>query len=1142
MNKKFLSRVFHDKPRRCKHFFRTMKLTTLFLSSLICCLYAENTYSQNVRVTVRQENAVLREVLNVLEKQTDYLFVYDKYVDVTRKISVNAANRPLDEVLRELFAGTDVKYAVDGTYIVLSAVKSKPSVPVPQPDRRITGVVKDVNGEPVIGANIIEKGTSNGIITDIDGRFSLDLPGNSVLVISYIGYVTREVKLGNPDFYEIVLKEDSKSLDEIVVVGYGKQKKATLVGAVSAVTHDEIISTKNENVLNMLSGKLPGVRITQNSAQPGSYDTDIDIRGLGTPLVVIDGVPRNLADFSRISPEEIESVSVLKDASAAIYGLRSANGVILVTTKTGTDTGGVEISYSCNYGFQQFLNVPETVGASDYMRLKNEQQWTNMSTNYFNKQPAYWSEEAMQPYLEGKPSYDWMDALFKKTTSQYEHNLSLNGGTDKINYYFNLSYVKQDGSLKSDALGYDRWNIRANVNAKITGRLSAKLQIGAYMDEKNSPNNSFNMYKFAWIMRPTVPFYANDNPEYFNNDPFMPESINILAETDPDVSGYVRNKSKVFLGTLGLTYKIPGIEGLTANANYTYDAHFYDDKTVKQSFKIYQYDRAADVYNESVRYSPSTVTQAYVSNESTQLQLSLNYANTFNKAHHVNAFLAFEENYTENDGFSAQRELMIKSEYLFAGEEKNQKGIGGEVYDRLNQSLIGKFNYDYKGKYLAEFSFRYDGSSRFPEKKRWGFFPSGFLGWRLSEEPFVKDRIRNLSNLKLRASYGVLGDDSSAGTYPPTVVGYSVNNSLGWFFDKDLIMGVSPTAIPNENLTWYTSHMSNLGLDFDWNNGLVSGSVDLFRRNRDGLLATSLAVVPGTVGASLPLQNLEGDRTQGWEIVIGHKNKWKDFVYSVSGQFSATKSRWGTRIENPAKNSYDYWRNRTNNRNKDIWWGYTASGQYQNHQQIRDSRTPTSLLTMPGDWYYQDWNEDGQIDDKDMHPIATQNMPVLNFGLTIDLMYKGFDATLNFQGAAKVYSEYGEALVEPLSFDGGALERFLDRWHPKDIGSDWFSPATEWIPGYYPVTGHNTGLGTASVQNASYLRLKTLEVGYTLPRPIVSKVGIKNLRVYVSAYNLFTITGLKDMDPERPGTDTSIVAYYSYPNNKTYNVGAIVKF
>ena len=1103
-----------------------------------CSVFA---YAQQQQVKLTGSNLPLKSVFKQIEKQTDLSIDYrSQDVDDSRIVKQMPKATTVQQAMNQLLAGTDCVVTFSNGHII---IKKQASNTTNQQSKLVKGTIVDATGMPVIGANVMVKGTTNGTITDMDGKFSLDVDEGATLVVSYIGFANQEIKVGNQTNLSITMKEDAEALDELVVVGYGTQKKVNLTGAVSSVSNNEISVTKNENVVNMLSGKLPGVRITQNSAQPGSYDTNIDIRGLGTPLVVIDGVSRSMADFTRLSPEEIESVSVLKDASAAIYGLRSANGVILVTTKSGTKEGKVDISYSFNYGFQQFLNVPNTVGALDYMMLKNEQQWTNVSTNYFNKQQAYWSEEAMKPYLEGKPSYNWMDALFRNTAGQYEHNLGINGGSEKINYYFNLSYMNQEGSLKNKSLGYDRWNIRSNINAKITENLSAKLQIGAYMDEKNSPyNNGYNMYKFAWIMRPTVPFYANDDPRYFNNDPFMPESINILAETNPEVSGYNRNKSKAFLGTLGLSYKIPFIEGLTLNANYTYDAHFYEDKSLKRSFKIYKYDSASDVYNESIRNSPSTVFQASSLNESTQLQLSMNYVRTFDKMHNVGALLVFEENYVENDGFSAQRELMINSEYLFAGEEKNQKGMGGSVYDRLNQSLIGKFNYDYSGKYLAEFSFRYDGSSRFPKKHRWGFFPSGFLGWRLSEESFIKDHIPNLTNLKFRLSYGVMGDDSSAGIYPPTIVGYNINSALGWIFDKDLMTGVSATAIPNENLTWYTSHMLNGGIDFDWNNGLISGSIDLFRRDRRGLLATSLAIVPGTVGASLPLQNLESDRTQGWEIVVAHKNKWNDFTYSISGQFSASKSMWRTRMENRARNSYDNWKTHLNNRYKDIWWGYTALGQYQNYEEIYNSKTPTGLGTLPGDWYYLDWNEDGQIDDKDMHPIATTNMPVLNYGININLMYRGVDLTMNFQGAAKVYTEYGEALAEPLAFDGGSLDRFLDRWHPKDINSDWFNPNTEWISGYYPVTGHQTGLGTASVQNASYLRLKTFELGYTIPRKIVSNLGIRDLRVYMNAYNLFTITGLKDMDPERPGTDTSIVAYYNYPNNRTYNVGVVVKF
>lgn len=1122
-------------------------LTTFLFSALSANGLNLSPLLDEIVLNQKYKNTRLGVIINEIEKRNDCVFFFNsEIIDLNKRVTINTKGLSLKEILDRLFDPNEYKYSIDGRQIYIAKNnKAKSLSPEQTPSIKIVGRVVDEKGEPLVGVSVVEVGTGNATISDVDGGYTISVDPSATLLFSYIGFIPIEVRVSGRNNFNFTLEEDNRMLEEVVVVGYGTQKKATLTGAISLVRSEEITATKNENVLNMLSGKLPGVRITQSSSQPGAYDSNIDIRGMGTPLVVIDGISRSMSEFNRMSPEEIESVSVLKDASAAIYGLRSANGVILVTTKKGVNQNGkIDISYSANFAIQQFLNVPESVGALDYMMLKNEQQWMNFN-NYLVKQPAYWSQEAMQPYLEGKPSYNWGDELFRKSTPQQQHNLSINGGSEKIQYFFNLGYMEQEGALKNKSMNYNRWNLRANIDAEITKRVKATLQLGGYIDEKEQPNTAlYNIYKFAWIMRPTVPFYANDNPNYLNNDPFMPEGINILAASSTKHQGYINNNRRVFMGTLGLSYDVPGVEGLTAKANYSYDAKFADNKTLKRTYNLYTYDTNTETYNATLKNSPASVQRYYGLNWSTMMQLSLNYAKNFG-GHNTTGALFYEENYTTDDGFSAYRELMVNSEYLFAGEEENQRGVGNNLYDRLTKSLIGKFTYDYLGKYLAEFSFRYDGSSRFPENKRWGFFPSVFLGWRLSEESFIKNKIDYLTNLKIRASYGVMGDDSSASNYPSTVVGYNLqNNNLGWFFDNTLVTGVSPTAVPNPNLTWYTSKMFNLGLDFDLWNGKLSGTFEVFRRNRSDLLATSSQVIPGTVGASLPLENLESDQTQGWEISIGHRNTVNEINYFVNAQISATRNKWKDRIENPASNSYDYWRNSLNGRYKNIWWGTEALGQFQDYQQIWEHNTSVGSTTVPGDWYYLDWNEDGVIDGKDQHPIATRDLPVINFGINMGASYKNIDLIINFQGAGGVYTQYGEALIEPLTLDGGALTRFLDRWHPEDINADWFNPNTKWVEGYYPVTGHETGSGTAAVHNASYLRLKTLEIGYSLPQSIISKVGVKNLRFYFNAYNLLTFTSLRDMDPERPSSDGSTYAvnYYSYPNNKTFNFGATIKF
>ncbi|HLP71492.1 MAG TPA: SusC/RagA family TonB-linked outer membrane protein, partial [Bacteroidales bacterium] len=572
----------------------------------------------------------------------------------------------------------------------------------------------------------------------------------------------------------------------------------------------------------------------------------------------------------------------------------------------------------------------------------------------------------------------------------------------------------------------------------------------------------------------------------------------------------------------------------------------------KKTYNLFLYDSNKDVYTSTAKNAPSTIERRSDINYNTDMQMGLYYTNRFGK-HNLNSMLIFEEAYSNWDWFSAYRELLINSEYLFAGEDLNQRAIGGNPGDRLSKSVIGSATYDYSGKYLLDFRFRYDGSSRFPEGKRFGFFPSLSAGWRLSEENFIKNNLPVISNLKLRASYGEMGDDNAASNYPPTL-GYSIapgtgSQSVGWMFSGVLNGGITPQAIPNPNLTWYHIKMYNLALDFGILHSKLSGTFELYRRDRTGLLATSAAVVPGTVGAPLPQENLNSDRNFGWELSLEYRDKIRDFDYFVSPQISSTRTMRTDWLENVANNQYDYWRNRTSGRYNEIWWGNESAHMFTSLEEIRNYNLPMGQGSTPGDWILNDWNGDGTIDNNDTHPIATNGLPKFNYGLTLGGSWKNFDLAMNFQGAYGVYVQYGELLVSPLPFSGqNTLSYFLDRWRPADPNADYFNTATEWIPGFYPVTGHDgRRTGSNLVQNSSYMRLKTLELGYTLPKSLLSKVNVKNFRVYVSGYNLLTFTKLKNADPERGGDNPDInktpyVDYYSYPVNRTYTIGASIKF
>lgn len=1033
---------------------------------------------------------------------------------------------------------------------VLSAVTLSAQV------RKVSGTVVTPSGEPLAGVAVFVDGTSRGTITGMDGEFVLEASAGETIVASSLGYIDTRVLADRLEL-RIVLEEDSELLEEVVVVGYGTQSKVTLTGAVSSVSNSEITVTKNENVVNMLSGKIPGVRITQNSSQPGEFDNTIDIRGMGDPLIVVDGIPRDKAYFSRMDSDEIESISVLKDASAAIYGVRAANGVILITTRHGAGSDGkVNVSLSGNFGWQQFLYVPETADAVTHMLLINEKTLNNnMTSNFFLTQNPTYSHQRIFDYARnGISGTNWADELFDDNVPQQQHNISVDGGSDKIKYYFNLGYLDQQGSYKSGSLNYGRWNFRSNIDAQITKRFKITVQLSGYTDEKNQPfTDIWAVYKKAWTYRPTSEAYVNGDTDYPSYDSEMLESENPVAATNSELSGYRREKRNNLNGALTASYDIPGIEGLTAKAFYSYDYYATDNTYYKRAYNLYS--RNADgTMNVYERHTDANLRRQTDLSNGRVLQLSLNFDRKFGH-HAVNALALYEEQYNSWENFYAQRTMLLDGEYLLYGETEDQVGGMDGAGDKSRRAYVGRLNYNYKGKYLLDITLRADASSSFPAASRWGVFPAMSAGWRISEEGFIKDNFDFVNNLKIRASWGRMGDDQSANTYPQTAVAYQLdaNGQIGYIYNGSFTTGVSATAVPNANLTWYTADTYNAGLDFELWKGKLSGTVEAFRRDRSGLLATSSAVVPGTVGASLPQENIESDMTYGWEISFGHRNSIQDLIYWANVQLSATKSRWIYHLDTTAGNSMDNWyRTNVSGRNKDIWFSYEEGGRFNDFSEIQNHPVTGGNYgqsTLPGDYWYEDWNGDGVIDGNDNHPVATYNLPVFNYGLNLGAEWHGLDLSMNWQGAAGVYSSYGEVFTEVGPFNGGAaLNIYTDRWHTANVFDDPWNPNTKWLPGLYPATGHSFNTGSTGIKNNSYIRLKTLELGYTLPKKWTTAANIRSLRVYVNAYNLLTFSGLDNIDPERPGATGGAagtsggILFYNYPVNRTVNLGFELKF
>jgi TonB-linked SusC/RagA family outer membrane protein len=1102
------------------------------------------------QISLSGNNVPLERIFKEIRKQSGYDFLYnDRLLANSIPVNINVSDASLDQALKLSLKDQPLAYDIINRTVV---IKVKPATQQQVAPIVITGRVTDSTGTPLIRVNIHVKGTQTGIMTDESGRFTLNVPDKqSVLLISYLGHTTQEIAVGNNTTFNIRLTPLISSLTDVVVVGYGQtQAKVRVTGAISTLKGEEITTTKNENVVNMLTGKVPGMRILQKSSEPGAYDNVFDIRGMGNPLVVIDGVPRGSGDLSRMDPNEIDNISVLKDATAAIYGVRAANGVILVTTKKGTrsQSGKIDISYSVNQSWQQFLNVPQSVNALDYMMLKNEQQKRDFGNNYFTQMPPAFSDADMDLYKNGTLlSSNWVDATMKKFAPETQHTLSVNGGSDKVNYFFNLGYLKQDGMFKSGDMNYDRFNFRSNINAKITDRLRAQILTSGHLDTKNQPGGRgvWEMFKYTWNQLPTDQIFANNNPQYPHLEP---DNANPVVITNSDYSGGQRYKNKNFQGQLGLEYDVPGIKGLMAKGMYNYGFNISDNTQEKKAYSLYQYDPQTEQYLATVVNSPSTINRGYWNTTSSLFQLSLNYNRRFNQRHNVTGLLLYEESDTKTDNFYAQREYSLGIPYLFAGDVNNQIGAmdGNGLGEVVTKGLVGKFGYDYKSKYILDFSFRYDGSSKFNAAKQWGFFPAVSVGWRLSEESFLATE--KLSNLKIRASYGKTGDD--AFTAFQSFPGYNYPVS-GYIFGGNFTNGLASRGVVNPDLTWLTAKTLNVGLDVDLWRGLVGGSVDYFIRNRDGLPATRTTTLPGTVGTNLPQENLNGDRTKGIEVLLTHRNKIGEIGYNISANISSTRTIRRHVEQTKAGNSYENWKNSQENRYTNIWWGKQYGGQYTSYDQIYNHDVNAgggNQGVIPGDYYYVDWNNDGVIDGKDESPIATRDIPMINYGMTIGASWKGFDMNMLLQGATQFYVQYAEQMAIPLMYGRSSLTQFLDRWHTADPNADIYDPNTKWVSGNYPAMGSPVAEGTKAVQSAAYMRIKSLELGYSLPKVLLRKAGINNCRVYVNSYNLATFTNLKNSDPEHPGTvpDGSDWNYsqggYKYPMNRTYSIGASITF
>lgn len=996
--------------------------------------------------------------------------------------------------------------------------------PTAQQSKTITvkGRIRDVKNLSLPGVTVMVKGTQKGTASDEKGNFTLtDVDPQATLVLQFIGYEQQEYPVNGKTTLDILLKETEKQLDEYVVTGYGTTKKVTKTGSVSTVKGSEIRQAPTVNVSNALVGRVSGLMAINNSGEPGYDGSRILIRGRSTfrnsdPLVVIDGIPRD--GFQRLNPNDIENVSVLKDASAAIFGSRAANGVILITTKRGR-TGKPLLSYSFNQGFTQATRLPEMADAPTYARIVNE---INVNGG---DQPKF-TEEEIQKFADGSdpwryPNTDWIDEVVKPLSSQSRHDLSLRGGSDKFVYFVSVGTLFQDGIFKNSATNYRQHQLRANLDANVNKHLTVRLDLAGRLEDRNFPPRSAgSIFRALLRGRPTeAARWPNGLPgpdiEYGDNP----------VVTSTNEIGYQRDKTYVINSNLGVMLYIPGVEGLFVDGNFALDQHFNFNKRFIKPWTLYTlqgFDANDQPQLEASQRGIASpeLEEWFNQNQSVTINAKINYLRSFGK-HNVGAIVAIERNESKGDNLWARRRYFMSGavDQLFAGsnEEKDNTGRGFD-YARLN--YFGRLSYNFDEKYLFDFNWRYDGSQNFPSHRRFGFFPGVSAGWVLSRENFWKNNIGStVDYFKLRASYGQMGNDQvDPFQYLNT---FNIANG-GMVFGDKLYQGIYALRIPNENITWEVSNNLDVALEAKFFNGLIGLEAEYFHTHRYSILTTRSASVPIYTGLTLPDENIGKVENQGVDLHLTHKRTVRKFTYEVVANISHARNRIVFWDEVP--NVPEWQRSTGKQIGANLY--YEAIGIFRDQKAIDDY--PHIGGAVPGDVIFRDVNEDGVINDLDRVRVNRSEYPTWNYGLTLGADYKGFDLTMLWQ-AATGSSQY-------IRTESGLIGNFpmkiaADRWTEENIDASMPRPYDR--DREYWVSRPNTFW----LWDTDYLRLKTLEIGYSVSERLRKKAGLEELRVYISGQNLLTFDKVKIFDPESPTGSGQF-----YPQTRIFNAGLNVTF
>ncbi|WP_246197661.1 TonB-dependent receptor [Chitinophaga agrisoli] len=1140
-----------------------MKLTILLLLATIFQASANDAFSQEAKVTLKQENKSIKQLFRKIAEQTSYRFIYQEdAASLNRVITVDVQDKPVSEVLDMALHNTGFGFRMVNDNLIVISPKGGEAQ-----DIVVKGHITDKNKQGVPGATVKIEGTNKGTTTDVNGAFTISVPAGAKITISAIGFLSQTINVTDQTTLNISLQEDTKGLSEVVVVGYGSQKRESVTGAVATIKGADLVKSPATNLSNSIAGRMPGVTAMQNTGEPGGDGSTLRIRGSNTlgnndPLVVIDGVAQRTGGLERLNPADIENMSVLKDASAAIYGARAANGVILVTTKRGK-SGKPVLMYNFNQGFSQPTHVPEMSSAPEYAQIRNElsmyknvapaewndawssykQSGTYTSPNSGNVWTPPFTQEDITKYGDGSdpwghPNTDWYKSTLKTWSPVANHTLQLSGGSENLRYLTSFNYMDQDGYYKKSATGFDQYSLRINLDGKINKYMSVSVDMLGRQENRHFPTRSAaDIFRMLMRGKPTEPaFWPNGMPgpdiEYGNNP--------VVITTSQ--TGYNNDKRYYVQTNARLDITIPWVEGLKLSGNIAFDKYIKRTKDWMTPWYLYTWDGTSyEADGKTPKLSRSkrgtdqpTLDQADEDQTNKLLRGLLTYDRTFKGGHTVNLVFGMEKETVNNDNFSASRKYFISSaiDQLVAGGDREKNNDGG-AWDRARLNYFGRAAYNYKEKYLAEFVWRVDGSYMFPAQSRFGFFPGILAGWRVSEENFWKENVHFMNYLKLRASWGQLGndqiyfDDNNDGTL--TLQEYQYYGTYGfnsYILDGQMAKSIFEARLANPNITWEKANNYNLGLDGQLLDGKIFFELDYFINKRSGILVRRNASIPQTTGMTLPAENLGRVRNKGWEFNVGYANKIGELNYNVSvnGGF--------------AKNTIEFWDEppgapdwqKSTGRAMNTGLYYEYDGVFRDFDDIKANTINYSALTndlRPGDMKFKDINGDRQINGDDKIRMDKSSQPTFTGGLNIGLQFKNFDMSVLVQGATggglQINTESGEI--------GNFTKDYYDhRWSPDNPSS--VDPRVNDRNDTYWATGN-----TYWFRNTDYVRLKNVEIGYNLSSLLKKRIGISNLRVYANCLNLFTIDKLGILDPESINGNGQY-----YPQSRVINAGFSLTF